>query len=393
MTNPSSTSAPMTITPDVLESWAIATDGPVALSLTQELLPVELDGDHKVIYPPTYADIGYNIDTLCDGTKVALVDSVGAQANRMEPMFQTDSPDRKDWLVPQIRIRLPKQCCGVCDSCREKGKVKDCEHPVQTERSLLDLAHRAADAVVHATPTLAGTMASAFASLRRQGDAGSLCAIAPTSLVFGVWDSRGVSGEKRPRLVRSIIRAWDVEPLTTSAQFNSVWKELDDTLRDELTKEAKKQKKKLSDVGLNDAPATNTPGGVRVRGSIRREVTVNLVALRGLRGSSEEKTKEIRRYLLSLALLAATKEIPLYLREGCHLRYGNEDAWFAIPRRGAAQPIDLTTTAAEDVLRNFANESARPFRKQWQEPFLHDFDVKAAKKLLARKVKNDGEEN
>ena len=34
-----------------------------------------------------------------------------------------------------------------------------------------------------------------------------MCALAPTSLVFGVWDSRGGTGEKRPRLVRAIIRA------------------------------------------------------------------------------------------------------------------------------------------------------------------------------------------
>jgi len=43
--------------------------------------------------------------------------------------------------------------------------------------------------------------------------------IAPTSLVFGVWDSRDTQA-KLPRLVASTIRAFDVQRLTRSAQFN-----------------------------------------------------------------------------------------------------------------------------------------------------------------------------
>jgi hypothetical protein len=42
-----------------------------------------------VIFPPTYADIGYNIDTLADGTRVATIDTVGSQANRLEPIFKS----------------------------------------------------------------------------------------------------------------------------------------------------------------------------------------------------------------------------------------------------------------------------------------------------------------
>ena len=46
----------------------------VALTLRQPMLSVE--GRDAVIFPPTYAGIGYNIDTLADGTKVATIDSV-----------------------------------------------------------------------------------------------------------------------------------------------------------------------------------------------------------------------------------------------------------------------------------------------------------------------------
>ena len=40
----------------------------------------------------TGGEIGYSIDTLSDGTKVAQIDSVGAQANRMEPLFKRAKP-------------------------------------------------------------------------------------------------------------------------------------------------------------------------------------------------------------------------------------------------------------------------------------------------------------
>ena len=69
-----------------LDRWATDPKGPVALHLKQKLIPVE--GEGGVIFPPTYADIGYNIDTLSDGTRVAIIDSVGSQANRMEPIFK-----------------------------------------------------------------------------------------------------------------------------------------------------------------------------------------------------------------------------------------------------------------------------------------------------------------
>src|SRR5690606_26354300 len=200
-------------------------------------------------------------------------------------------------LVPQIEIVLHK---------KERQDGETVNHVER--RSILDLAHRSADAVVLASPTLSGEIAKAFEALRNKGNAALLCTIAPTSLVFGVWDSRG-SGEKRPRLVRSIIRAWDVEVLHSAAQFNSVWKALSDEQKQELEKEAKAKKIRLSVKGFADAPATwrtdkvkqfvgETPnlearvlGGVLAKGAIERDVTINLVALRGLRGKDTDETK------------------------------------------------------------------------------------------------------
>jgi CRISPR-associated protein Csb1 len=385
-------------TATLFDSW-LAADGPVVLRLRQKLLPVETDESGRgVIFPPTYADIGYNIDTLADGSRVATIDTVGSQANRLEPIFKSTGKDAEGnelnvlaSLVPQVQIILHRA------GGKKENNQQEAEHGHIEKRSLLDLAHRCADAVVLASPTLFPEIAKAFEALR-QGNAAPLAAIAPTSLVFGVWDSRGGTGEKRPRLVRSIIRAWDVEILHSAAQFNSVWKALSEEQQRELEKEAKAKKIKLSVKGFADAPATfrddarkeRVLGGVLARGPIERDVTVNLVALRGTCGKDATETAEVQNYLLGLALLAATADLELFLREGCLLRYANEDTWTKVPRRGEPTEVSLPK---HDQLVAYAMAAARPFKAKWPDglkkddkPVLeHEFNLAEAKKLLAKK--------
>src|SRR6266542_1107752 len=120
-------STPLALTDVVIKtinSWADDVKGPVALHLKQKLLPVE--GKGGVIFPPTYADIGYNIDTLSDGTKVATIDSVGSQANRMEPIFKREPYSQ---LVPQIDIAY--------------GDGR--------KMSILEAGHRLGDAIIRST--------------------------------------------------------------------------------------------------------------------------------------------------------------------------------------------------------------------------------------------------
>ncbi len=324
--------------------------------------------------------------------------------------------------MPQIQIVIRKEDCGECEACKgnaesgegKKGKKDACKQPREVTRSLLDLAHRAADAVVQSSPELLKLVGRAFKELQ-QGDAGRLCAIAPTSLVFGVWDSRGDTGEKRPRLVRSIIRAWDVEVIHAAAQFNSVWKLLDEEQQEALEKEAKAKKVKLSEKGLKDAPATfrktkipqyvnGSPnpearvlGGVLVKGRIEREVTVNLVALRGLRGANNDETAAIQKYLLGLSLMAATADIELFLREGCLLRYAeNSDTWYQVPRRG--EPVQVKDLNAEQI-KDYVKAAAEHFRSKWPQVFAnkwpelkYEFNLAKAKELLAKKTAEEGEQ-
>jgi len=389
----------MTEISEIIDDWADDEQGPVALCLKQNLQPVEPEGD--IIFPPTYADIGYNIDTLSDGTKVALVDSVGSQANRMEPIFKRVPFSE---LVPNIQIELPN---------RNNGE--------DTERvSLLDLGHRCADATVQASPKLLEIVSPALELLRRQGNAVPLCAVAPTSLVFGFWDSRGRSNEKRPRLIRSIVRAWDVEVLHSAAQFNSIWKMLDEKDQKELKdEEAKSNRVKRSVAGLADAPSTfrdtklgtvlnnrfnpdaRVLGGIRVNGSIVREVTINLNALRMLGGGDDDETNKVKRYLLALAIIVATADIDLYFREGCHLRYMEEhDQWLTIPRRGEPSTCSINWISEESQkeLLEYAKDAVRPFKEHWpkvsegKKAAIYKFDLKEAKKLLLEKGDDENDD-
>ncbi len=321
------------------DTWANDRAGPVALHLSQHLLPVE--GRGGVFFPPTYADVEYNIDTLQDGTKVALVDSVGSQANRLEPIFLED-PYRA--LVPQVTIgySVPK---------------KDGMPAYEGSVSLLEAGHRLGDAVVRSTE-LHEEARAAFRTLLREGDATPLAKLAPTSLVFGVWDSRDTQA-KVPRILQSVIRAWDVSKLTRSAQYEPAldYAELDVFGEKEKEKAEGNTKSPLAQRGFVHVPAGRGHGGVIAAGPIRRDVTVNLIALRRLGGG--EGAAALRRYILGLALVAATHDLDPFLRQGCLLVPDVETpaAWSAVARNGARETLSL---AHEDALLA-AREAAKEF--------------------------------
>ncbi|MCY4408547.1 MAG: type I-U CRISPR-associated RAMP protein Csb1/Cas7u [Rhodospirillaceae bacterium] len=303
--------------------------GPVALTLRQTLLPVE--GSDAVIFPPTYAGIGYNIDTLADGTRVATVDSVGAQANRMEPLFEEEPYAA---LVPQVTITY--------------GNDRSI--------SILQAGHRLGDALIRSTK-LAEEAHDAFSTFLDSGDTAPIARLAPTSLVFGVWDSRDTQA-KLPRIVQSVIRAWDVDDLKRSAQYNPPvnYAELGTFTEDEQKKQERNTKSPLAQRGFVHVPATGEHGGIVVHGEIRRTVTVNLVALRGLSG---DDATVLRRYVLGLALVAATAPLDGFLRQGCLLTPDPDEpaSWAAVGRDGTREALALDP----DVALAFAEEAATAF--------------------------------
>lgn len=305
--------------------------GPVALVLREHLMPVE--GEDAVFFPPTYADVGYNLDTLSDGTKVVTVDSVGSQANRMEPVFGGEDAALRT-LVPQVSIDM-----GSGSSV-----------------SLLQAGHRLGDAIVRAS-TLKEQARTAFETFLKNGDATQIAKLSPTSLVFGVWDSRDTQA-KLPRLVQSVIRAWEVEVLTRSAQYVPPidYSALAVFSEDEKQKSENNPKSPLAQRGFVPVPASGAHGGVVARGPIVRDVTVNLVALRRLQAS--QNADALRSYILGLCLVAATEPCDGYLRQGCLLvPKPGASGWEAVERTGERKRVELSNTVA----RAFAAKAASKF--------------------------------
>lgn len=131
-------------------------------------------------------------------------------------------------------------------------------------------------------------------------------------------------------------------------------------------------------------PERRVLGGVLAKGAIERDVTVNLVALRRLRGKDLKETRQLRQYLVGLSLLAATADIDLFLREGCLLRYGDEDVWNAVPRRGTPSPVDLASKESHKIILEYAQGAAAHFKPHWPKELEHNFNLAEAKKLLAK---------
>lgn len=281
------------------DAWLIDS-GPAALVLREHLMPVE--GHDGILFPATFAAAedkskfagGYNIDFFPDGTNVCLVDSVGSQANRIEPLFSL--PHCAE-LVPQIHIRAG-------------------QHTV----NLLEAGHRAGDAIVRCS-ALREELQNAFRAVLR-GNHEPLAKIAPTSLVFGVWDSRDTQA-KLPRLVASTIRAYNVRKLNRSAQYVPATSYVEQELLPEPPD--KKTKDAYAERGFVHVPASGSHGGVIAEGGVRREATLSLAALKLLvvreaEGTlSTDRTQALRRYILGLALAALTAPQSPYLRQGCNL--------------------------------------------------------------------------
>ncbi len=305
------------------DDWLKDDSPAAALAMRQWLVPVE--GKDAVIFPPTYAKperlkeedwLGYNIDRFGDGSSVCQIDSVGSQANRMEPLFKREPYSK---LVPQIIIKAGDK-----------------------QVNILDAGHRAADAIVRFSD-LARELDEAFQKLKSEANAEPLAKIAPTSLVFGAWDSRATQ-VKLPRIVRSVIRAFDVKAMHRSAQYIPAIEYVDEGLLD--APDGKAQQDSMSQLGLSHAPAPWSHGGVEAQRGIRRDATLNLVALRALSAGSRasDSTLKLRRYVLGLSFVSFTAPQETFLREGCQLvpDVEHQTEWSLVQHDGQRKPFGLS---------------------------------------------------
>lgn len=344
----------------------LADNGPAALVVREHLMPVE--GADAIFFPATYVEIGYNIDGG-DRTKdpsaqnIALVDSVGSQANRIEPLF-TESP--LDALVPQIVIKAGEKSVN-----------------------LLNVGHRAGDALVRCSG-LKDVLQDAFKAILN-GNALPLARIAPTSLVFGVWDSRD-SQAKLPRLITSTVRAYNVRKLTRSAVYSAPVDYVKEGVisEEDAAKAEGQAKNPLSSTGFVNAIANSTHGGVVAEGGIRRDATLALSALKFLKADNDENTKKLRRYILGLALAVFTR-LPLgYYRQGTILVLATDERGKPLPRKFDEVSTNGTRTDAsakinEAIALTYAQATAADFGVGNGREV--EFDDKKAKAAIAEAKK------
>jgi CRISPR-associated protein Csb1 len=350
--------AEVKVATDEFDRW-LQDDGPAALVFQRLLLPVE--GKEGWVFPPTFAPSestddeeersggNYQIDSLPDDPRrnVCLIDSVGSQANRMEPIFKKQPYAS---LVPQWSIEM-----------KDGDTV-----------NLLDVGHRAADAAVRFSKHLGPKLWSAFELIKKQRDCSALARLAPTSLVFGVWDSRA-TGVKIQRVVRSVIRAYNVMKAERPATYQAAY---DYTGSDLIGSEQDKGSGKtnpLSQEGFKYSLATKTHGGVQVVGDIRQEAVINLVALRTLTGDLD-----LKRYLLGLALVALSyrDQQCFNLREGCLLRAATKDDF-----DGKWKTVNFDSTEKSEVIAHeiaLAYAQAAADKIEFDPPEVDEFDKETA---------------
>jgi CRISPR-associated protein Csb1 len=350
------------------DSW-LGYNGPAALVIREHLMPVE--GKDGVLFPATYAAAedkskfggGYNIDVFSDGTSVCLVDSVGSQANRIEPIF---AESEYIGLIPQVIVQAGDESIN-----------------------LLKAGHRAGDALVRCSG-LQRELHEAFKAVLK-GNAEPLAKIAPTSLVFGAWDSRDTQA-KLPRLVASTVRAFNVRKLIRSAQFVPATEYVEKgLLTDPMTftdgKERTKMEKAYAERCFVHVPATGSHGGVIASGGVRRDATLSLAALRLLtvreaNGTvSTDRTQALRRYILGLSLVALTAPQSAYLRQGCNL----------VPDTDKPHEFTLVHADGRRESMHLSHPDALSFAKTAAKAFKigEDRTVAFDTKLAERDVKGD----
>jgi len=294
-------------------------DNIAILAVRQKLSPA-FEGDP--IKPPTFAGnnneptyVTYDVQ----GRHDCIIDTQPSQANRIEPLFDGSG------LIPDSTVKVEEKIVP-----------------------LTALGHRIADAALRfsdGAQDVTAALDSAFS-----GDNVPLAKLAPTSLLFGAWDSRGNVKVKLTRVVRAEIRASNVsKPIAVLGQYRS-----------SVNRPVEGDNKELSAEGLLDCP-TNGLGGVVVNGEITRTVQVNVRAIRKM------GNPVLQDYILGLGLVALLAPADLDLREGCNLVVASTTVE-AVKEDGTRHPFPMTYEQAVD----FARKSAEQFGVGAARYFVYD---------------------
>jgi CRISPR-associated protein Csb1 len=326
----------------------LVADGPAGLAVTEHLLPINKDDTY--IRPAIFAanDVAnkdeyknrwgvYNITDLGDGGNVITIDTVGSQANRIEPIF-LQKPYRQ--LVRQVII--VRKANG-----KSNGKGTEA-----VEHNLLERPHRAADVIARFSDLKVRFDEAMRAYLK--GDSRPLLKLAPTSLLFGFDDRRGTKA-KQGRVISSRIDATNAHQAGEYTQYTGVAAAADDA----------DEQKYMSEVGWTAVPSYRPAAGVYVKGHIVRYCSLSLSCLRSL-GPAGAEGEKARQYALGLALVAFTAPIEYALRSGCYLR-----------RDSSRPPVyTIATLDKGDLPLNLTHEEALAFANKAAQAFGVDPDLR-----------------
>ena len=336
----------------------VADPGIVAVTFRQVLEPVE--GPDIPVFPPTYPpppeggghrfDSPYTINETKDGIRFCDIDSVQSQANRMEAAFSADLAD----VVPQHAVQAGNH------------------RPIP----LTELPHRIVDASIRATG-LAGEIREWMLALD-SGDPEPLAKVAPTSLVYGAWDSRDTQ-VRLPRAVRSEIRAHGVSVFTRSTQYSGAFP------RESLGIEEgvwKRKKNGAAGVGFAPTPRVDTPGGILVHGEIVHSATILLNVLRKYRASDGGNL--LPNYLFGLAMGGLLIGAGDYnLRSGCCLVPSEPAEWRSVAGDGERRALEVSGVAVREELRQAARDwAAVSGVVLGGEQKVHQYDPEAGKAMF-----------
>ena len=334
----------------------------VALTFKRKL--ESIDGPGVPIFPPTYPvpketgkhrhDTPYTVNETKDGVLVCDLDSVQSQANRMEAAFT----GRLAGVVPQHAVQAG-------------------DHQVR----LTELPHRIVDASIRAT-SLAGDIREWMLAFDR-GDPAPLARVAPTSLVYGAWDSRDTQ-VKIPRVVRSEIRAYDVSVFTRSALYSGAFKREELDIDEQIWN---RKKGGAAEIGLAPTPSVSVEarGGILAHGEIVHSASILLNSVRKHR--TGDGSDVLPNYLLGLALGGLLVGGGDYdLRSGCSLVPAAPAEWRAVTRSGERRSIEVDESAVLEEVDEVAKKwSETPGVALDGELEIHEYDPKIAKAMLKKK--------
>jgi CRISPR-associated protein Csb1 len=318
------------------------------------------------VFPPTYAGAVYakeqrqlpGPDGKTQTVTCVLLDSVQAQANRMEDALQEalDSGKLKDCPIPVLSVDFTG--LGLLD---EVGRITSLEAP-----------HRVADAILR--DSLHDGQPFRKSTLGKQLDAASLqnatplYQLCPTALIFGIWDSTGPKGGLGAKFQRALVSeivgvnaqigiktSSRIDPLGMRAAAKVV-KKADGSY--ELAGEKAKDGVSPSEVNHGNIPPDIADGGATIEYAAQT-VVLSLPALRRLRFPVDGKTTpEIdaagRTVLAALALTAAAlaAESGFDLRSRCLLWPEGPLAWEILDTPGKeVEKVTITADTAIGLLR------------------------------------------